>query len=803
MLTTNKMDNESLVSGSQKRTKEDERRQGESRLPATLIAAALSVSVFLSGGSAFGTLGAQAAASKSISKTGLDAKTMQLVNKGEWKGVIGRLESLTASETEPSRIDGWLAFAYLFQGQCKECKEFAEKVGAYKGTAGDQTAAQAVQALSLICDGKLEDAQKVLEKLNQEHQDDVLVNFALAAVSGKRGQASSAISYCQKAVALAPDFAWGFRTLGFIEDRWLKDMTKAEADYLQALAVEPNFQEARDLLVDVRLVKNNFDGAIDAAQDGIKLNSKDAKSYYRLAQIYVQQWRLKEALVQLQKAIALNAKEAKYHRTRATILRYQGQLGEALKEQQSAVDLSKDKVFELVEMASLNMMAGNTNRAADNLSDALKLDADNAAAHQKLVQLLTQERRYEDLVAEFKRAVERKPKDASLRLGLARALKNSGKVDQATAELKEAANLDPKDPIPHREIGAMLIGQKDYGAAAKEYTRALNINPSSVEDLVSLGYCYAQNEDYLQAEAALVTGIALQQLSGQQSSVGHLDLMRSLAALLLEEGRYADAASQLEAVCASAKGSASTSLDQFLLAEAKALRDRTDTSAKDLLATFERLSEDQKNEQRFALIESLLRAGKFDSAAELLVKLTDKEGKPDVQVLIFSSRAWQGKSDLDKALKFATQAVDIKDAEPDKQSAAQSQLARILMLKGDLDGAEAAAKKGMELGPKSYEAYEVAGRASLKKSDNEQALAAGKKALEINPYFASAYLLVGDARAAAGNWKEAADSYKKATELYPGWIDTHKCLLNAYEKQSLKEEARKVSAQIEQIEKRN
>jgi tetratricopeptide (TPR) repeat protein len=800
MFTTIKMDSESFVPSAGERAKSRRWYQ-----PAILVSTALFLAINGSvlGGVTGGASAVQAATGKSASAIGLDARTVQLVNRGEWKEVISRLESLTGSETEPSRMDGWLAFAYLFQGQCKECKSFAEKVAEYKGTAGDQVAAQAVQCFSQICDGKLEDAQKTLEKLGQDNQNDVLVNFALAAVAGKRGQAAAAIGYCQKAVVAAPDFAWGYRTLGFIEDRWLKDMTKAESDYEQALAIEPNFPEARDLLVDVRLVKNNFDGAVDAAQAGIKLNPRDAKSYYRLAQIYIQQWRLREALQQLKKAIALNSKEAKYHRTRATILRYQGQLGEALKEQQSAVELSKDKAFELVEMASLNMMAGNTNRAADNLSDALKLDADNAAAHQKLVQLLTQEKRYDDLVAEFKRSVERRPKDASLHLGLARALKNSGKAEQATAELKEAANLDPKDPIPHREIGSILIAQRDYGAAAKEYTRALNINPSSVEDLVSLGYCYAQNEDYLQAEAALVTGIALQQLSGQQSSVGHLDLMRSLAALLLEEGRYADAASQLEAVCASAKGSANSGSDQFMLAEAKALRDRTDTAARDLVAAFEKLSDAQKSEQRYALIESLLTAEKYDSAVEQLAKIPDKDGKPDVQVLVLNSRAWQGKNDLEKALKFATQAVEVKAAEVDKQCAAQSQLARILLLKGDLQAAESAAKKGMELGPKSYEAYEVAGRAALLKSDNDQALAAGKKALEINPYFASAYLLVGDARGASGNWKEAADSYKKAAELYPGWLATHKSLLNAYERQSLKDEARKVSEQIEQIEKRN
>ncbi len=750
---------------------------------------------------------AAAAASRQGSSTGLDAKTLRMINLGDWDGATTRLESLTAGESAPSGLDGWLAFGYLFQGKCKECRAVADRVAGYKTAEGDQAAAQIVQSFRLICDGKLDDAESALKKPAEEKPDDVLVNFALAAVSGKRSQAATAVRYCQKVVRLAPDFAWGYRTLGFIEDRWFKDPAKAESDYLKALVIEPNFQEARELLVDVRLLRNDFDGAIDAAQAGIKANPKDARNYYRLAQIYTQQWRLREALTQLQRAIAIDPGEAKYHRVRATIFRYQGQIGEALKEQQVAVDLGKDKGFELVELASLNMVAGNTNRAADNLREALKLDPDNAAAHQRLVQLLMQERRYDDLVEEFRRAVDRRPKDAELHLGLARALRLDGKLDDAIGEFKNSANLDPKNPLPHRELGTLFIERKDYNGAAKEYTRALNINPSSVEDLVSLGYCYAQNEDYLQAEAAMVTAIALQQLSGPSGGgpVSHLDLMRSLAALLLEEGRYADACSQLEAVSAASKAAASNPYDQFLLAEAKALRDRTASAAKALIEAFDKMPGDRKKQQSYAVVDSLLKIEKADMALDLMSTLQEqqpKAEKPDVQWLIDGSRARQLKGDLARAYDLASQAVAIKSGDTDKDSDAHWQLGLVLMTKGDATGAEGEIRKAIAINPKSYAAWESLGRIFLKKKDPQQALAQGKRALEINPYYAPAYMLVGDAFSFQGKWKEASESYKKATELYPGLLDAHKALLDSYKQLSLKDEARKEQEQISQIEKR-
>src|SRR5205823_4847956 len=117
------------------------------------------------------------------------------------------------------------------------------------------------------------------------------------------------------------------------------------------------------------LLRNDFDGALDVALSGIKAAPHDSGNYYRLAQIYLQQWRLKEALAQLDKAITLAPEDARYHRSRASILRFQGQLNSAIAEQQKAVDLGKDRGFELVELAALNLEAGNSNRAADNLKE--------------------------------------------------------------------------------------------------------------------------------------------------------------------------------------------------------------------------------------------------------------------------------------------------------------------------------------------------------------------------------------------------------------------------------------------------
>src|SRR5262249_35917575 len=151
--------------------------------------------------------------------------------------------------------------------------------------------------------------------------------------------------------------------LAYIQQRWLKDSGRAEKAYEAALKIEPNVSEWRDALVDLKLLRNDFDGAVDESLAALKRDPKDSGNHYRLAIIYLQQWRLRESLDQLKQAIALDADDARFYRTRSSIRRYQGDLSAAIADQEKAVELGKDKPFELVELANLNVYAGNTNRA--------------------------------------------------------------------------------------------------------------------------------------------------------------------------------------------------------------------------------------------------------------------------------------------------------------------------------------------------------------------------------------------------------------------------------------------------------
>lgn len=737
-----------------------------------------------------------------VSATGLDRQTLGLINCGDWKAASERLETITAARTEIGKPESWLAFSYMFLAKCDPLKELAKRAGVSDNPDAprpDNIYAVEIKAYNEMCQQKLDLADKTLQNIPDTYANDPTVFFALAAISGKQGKASNAIDYAKQCVDLAPDFAWGYRTIGFLEQRFIKDNKKADEAFAKAFEIEPNLKEAADTLIDMRLSNNNFDGALDIAQKALDANPKNAANYYRIAQIHIQQWRLREALQELQSAISLDGNDPRFYRSRASIKRYQGDLTGAIADQTKAVEFGNDRAFELVELANMNLLAGNKGPAITNLQEAFKIDPKNLNTRDKLAALLMDEKRYDDLATLYKQEIALKPKDAKLHLGYANVLVLMDRADDAVKQFVEASNLDPLDPEPHRSVGSLRIKQKDYSAAAEEFKKALSINPS-VPDLVALGYCYALNHDYVEAETALVTSLALQQLTQSNTPNAvptRTQINRSLADLWLTEGRYSDAVASFEAIHATTRATSDGPMDEFALAESRALRDRTVSSADALVVAYSALSDKQKADNKNAVVASLLKLDRVQKALDI----AGSTESDDLNLNLSLAKAARLSKDYSKAEAIASRVVASTKATAEQKSAGQEELAQIALAQGNIDKADDLARKAVESFSKNYEAYETIGRVYLKKNDAKGAIDSAMTASKRNPYYANALILLGDAQVAAGNNKEAAVAYRKASELYPGLLEAHKSLLQTLVKLSMKEEARKEEEQIAQMEK--
>ncbi len=393
-----------------------------------------------------------------VKGVGLKPDELHLVNQGRFTELAQLLSTRLSSESGTGRESAWLAFAYLYLQKCQDLKQMA---GSPIANSNSQINSTLITAFSLLCDKKLDMADVLLQKaVPASAMNDAFVNYAFATLYGKKGMPKQAITYIKRSVELAPDFAWGYRTIGFLQANWLKQNKEAEISYTKALNIEPKLSEASVALINLYIAENNYDQAIETAKTTIKHDGHNSGNYYQLADIYIRQWRLNEAAQQLRKAIAIEPANNQYRRVLAAILHKQGKMDEAIAEEKIVVNYSNNKAVDLVDLAEMQIAAGKQDAAAESLNEALDIDPENMPAANVLTDLLVQMGHIDQLIAELNKCAAKAPKNEVLRLRIGDALAAAKQTDKAIEAYKEAANLNPNDAEPHTRIAAIYVNKK-------------------------------------------------------------------------------------------------------------------------------------------------------------------------------------------------------------------------------------------------------------------------------------------------------------------------------------------------------
>jgi tetratricopeptide (TPR) repeat protein len=303
-----------------------------------------------------------------------------------------------------------------------------------------------------------------------------------------------------------------------------------------------------------------------------------------------------------------------------------------------------------------------------------------------------------------------------------------------------------------------------------------------------------------------VTALALQQLIVQPPGTvpDRLDVMRSLASLLLQEQRYSDAASQFESILAMTKPGSDAQLDQFMLNRAKALRDLTAASANDLIESFNRLSKEQQEEQALHLVDTLLKVQKPELAKEIVGRRKPSAGAgsdADAQWLLALARYHLAMGAKDSALSSLKEIVAKKEVAQTWKGQALAIRAAAELNDNELEKAARDARSAIDTYSKDSGNYVVAGRIAFKQKDYKLAEEFAKKALEPNPYDSAAYMLLGKIKLEGGDVKAAVVNFRKAEELYPSLLEPHRLLSETLPKISADDEAKKESEQLANLEK--
>ena len=405
-------------------------------------------------------------------------------------------------------------------------------------------------------------------------------------------------------------------------------------------------------------------------------------------------------------------------------------------------DLAGEKLIGLIDLA--------LRRPADTIDALSKFEANGKADAQALDLLgrsYMQLGKTAEALAAFGAAAKLAPGDAGLQVRLGQAELRSGHRSEGISDLEQSLNLAPSAPAAEMLVLTELFAGNPQGAtdAANKLQQAEPSNPASGNLLGLIKLAQFDLAGAQQQFAELVK-------QNPDFVPAHLNLAKALELA----GKPEEAEKTLSEALSKQPANAIvlTRLVELLGREGK-------TDAAVAAAERAHTAAPQNQGITVGLIDLYIRAGAKDKA--LALARDQARTNPDnVQLIAARARAELASRLNNEAAESFRRLVEIAPA----QLTFRRQLAALLLSNGDLDGAQQAIDKAIEINP---EPQLVADRIAiaLKTSGVAGAVATAHQLSEKYPKLATAPALEGDAYLAGKEYDKADDAYGKAMQQAP------------------------------------
>jgi superkiller protein 3 len=184
--------------------------------------------------------------------------------------------------------------------------------------------------------------------------------------------------------------------------------------------------------------------ALEAFQQALALDPKDANTYHGLGIVYRNLGQHAAALEAFQQAIALDPKDAYPHNGLGNVYRDLGQNAAALEAFQQAIALDPKYAYPHRGLGVLYRNLGQHAAALEAFQQAIALDPKYADAHYGLGNVYRDLGQHAAALEAFQQAIALDPKDADPHYGLGNVYSLLGHIDEARDAYQRAVELDPE-----------------------------------------------------------------------------------------------------------------------------------------------------------------------------------------------------------------------------------------------------------------------------------------------------------------------------------------------------------------------
>jgi tetratricopeptide (TPR) repeat protein len=276
----------------------------------------------------------------------------------------------------------------------------------------------------------------------------------------------------------------------------LNELDNAEINARNALMMAPNRADIYQLLSEIAIRKEDYQGAYDSANKAIELNPKDLQSNIILARSLSAIGRNNEALAKLNTMLSTAPDSRLLLLERINILGKINGPRVGIDELQKLVNSYPEDFNILYALSKLYIDIGETENAVTTAQKALKLSADRMPRNEQ----------------------------ANLHLLIGKVLHQIGQLDQSIYHLSEAIQLAPDRLEPYLELGLARKERREYQQALQIFEQATFIAPDDPRVPYQAGLALKESKDYKSSETMLRRAVNL--------APHDLNIRRQLAAVV-------------------------------------------------------------------------------------------------------------------------------------------------------------------------------------------------------------------------------------------------------------------------------
>lgn len=379
--------------------------------------------------------------------------------------------SLRDSAALLARVGATLAFCVLV------CHEKVLPVGA--------------AALSLEQAGQTR-TQKLANPLNDlldEAQHDIESN-----------QFEAAITPLQKVIAEKPDIAWAHFQLGYAYTA-LKRSDEARAEYERAITLDPKMSEAY-LNLGILLTDKDPKAAVAPLRRAVDLLPSQSRPRFLLGVALERSDDVAGAAESYEAALRLDPRDPEADAHLGNLYLALKRYPEAEAKFRAALELEPKSPVALLGLAKA-LDAQKKPEAAAAFRDYLAANNSDTGGRARMIQLLLEQKKYDEALAELDRAEAGKPPTLASLRSRADIQIAQKKWDDSIVTIQKAIALVPQDAQLHGGLGRVYLQKRDFPNAEKEIKIALQLDHNNLAYWKDLSSTYYLGGNYPAAIATL------------------------------------------------------------------------------------------------------------------------------------------------------------------------------------------------------------------------------------------------------------------------------------------------------------